>query len=148
MMMNPRQTGTRILLLCALALVAAVAAEAATPAQERQAILDHYAAQVRKTDPGFKGFSAAAGRAFFLAHPGTGRPATPSCTTCHTTNPHNPGRTRAGKTILPVAVSVTPSRFTRLHKVEKWFWRNCHTVYGRACTPLEKGNYITFMASQ
>ncbi len=137
-------------LLAALAFLAlsSAVALAANYAAMRQAILDHYAAEVRKTDPGFKGFSAAAGRAFFLAHPGTGRPATPSCSTCHTTNPKHPGRTRAGKTILPVAVSVTPSRFTRLHKVEKWFWRNCHTVYGRACTPLEKGNYITFMASQ
>ncbi len=137
-------------LLAALAFLAlsSAVALAANYAAMRQAILDHYAAEVRKTDPGFKGFSAAAGRAFFLAHPGTGRPATPSCSTCHTTNPKSPGRTRAGKTILPVAVSVTPSRFTRLHKVEKWFWRNCHTVYGRACTPLEKGNYITFMASQ
>jgi hypothetical protein len=112
----------------------------------RQTILDQYAAEARRADPGFRGFSGEAGRAFFLAHPGSGSPATPSCTTCHTISPLNPGHTRAGKEIAPMAVSVTPTRFTDLAKVEKWFDRNCRTVYGRACTAVEKGNYISFMA--
>lgn len=126
----------------------AFAATAAQYAAARQAILNHYAAEAKKADPNFKGFSAAAGKAFFLAHPATARKATPSCSTCHTTNTHNWGRTRAGKRIAPVAVSVTPSRFTSLSKVRLWFRRNCQTVYRRACTAIEKGNYITFMASQ
>jgi cytochrome c peroxidase len=127
---------------------AALAETAAQYAAARQAILNHYAALAKQEDPGFKGFSAAAGKAFFLAHPATARPATPSCSSCHTTNPHKWGMTRAGKRIAPVAVSVTPSRFTDPNKVELWFRRNCHSVYGRACTAIEKGNYITFMASQ
>ncbi|HTW26519.1 MAG TPA: DUF1924 domain-containing protein [Acetobacteraceae bacterium] len=129
-------------------LPAAVAASVAQYAAARQAILSHYAAEARREDPNFKGFSASAGQAFFLAHPAAARPATPSCSTCHTTNPRNWGMTRAGKRIAPVAVSVTPSRFTDLHKVELWFRRNCNSVYGRPCTAIEKGDYITFMASQ
>ncbi len=135
-------------LVLASTLAAGVAVAAPDYAAERNAILQHYAAEARNTDPGFKDFSAAAGRAFFLAHPASARPATPSCSTCHTTDPRNAGRTRAGKQILPMAVSRTPSRFTKLSKVEQWFRRNCHSVYGRACTPQEKGDYITFMASE
>ncbi len=133
-------------LLVAVVVGGAVAGAAATTG--RQAVLDHYATEAKKEDPHFKAFSAAAGKAFFLAHPGTGRPQTPSCSYCHTTNPRNDGRTRAGKLIQPMAVSRTPSRFTDLDKVEKWFRRNCHTVYGRECTAEEKGNFITFMASE
>ncbi len=129
-----------------LALGCGIAGAAATTG--RQAVLDHFAALARQEDPHFKAFSAAAGQAFFLAHPGTGRPDTPSCSTCHTTNPRNEGRTRAGKLLDPMAVSRTPSRFTDLAKVEKWFRRNCNTVYGRECTAEEEGNFITFMASE
>lgn len=117
-------------------------------AAARQAILAHYAAEAKAANPGFTGFSAEAGRAFFLAHPGTGRPQTPSCSTCHTRSPLNDGQTRAGKMLAPMAVSRSPHRFTDLAKVEKWFRRNCHTVYGRTCTAQEKGNFITFMASE
>lgn len=139
--------------LAAALLLASFAADGvavATPdyAAQRAAILAHYAAEARKADPAFKGFSVAAGRAFFLAHPAGARPATPSCSYCHTTDPRNRGRTRAGKVILPMAVSRTPSRFTKPSKVRLWFRRNCQSVYRRQCTALEKGNYITFMASQ
>lgn len=70
----------------------------ATPdyAAQRAAILAHPAAAARKTDPAFKGFSVAAGRTFFLAHPPGARPATPACSYCHTTDPRNRGRARAG----------------------------------------------------
>jgi hypothetical protein len=59
----------------------------------------------------------------------------------------NTGRTRAGKEIAPMAVSRSPNRFTDPAKVEKWFTRNCRTVYGRPCTAEEKGNYLSFMGS-
>lgn len=129
-----------VILTMPLAARAAGAGDAA-----RAAVLEHYAAEARAADPGFKGFSAAAGRAFFLAHPGTGRAETPSCTACHTTSPLNAGRTRAGKVLAPMAVSRTPARFTDVEKVEKWFLRNCRTVYGRVCTPAEKGDFISYM---
>lgn len=121
--------------------------QAGTPNTARQALLDGYAVQAKQADPGFHGFSAQAGQGFFLAHPASARPETPSCAACHTTSPVNPGRTRAGKDIQPMAVSRTPDRFTDATKVERWFTRNCRTVYGRACTAVEKGNFITFMSS-
>jgi hypothetical protein len=76
-----------------------------------------------------------------------GKAATPSCSTCHTSDPRNVGHTRVGKPIQPMAVSRNPNRFTDAAKVEKWFRRNCKSVLGRECTPTEKGNYITYMMS-
>jgi Domain of unknown function (DUF1924) len=114
----------------------------------RLGVLDHYAALARQENPQFQEFSAAQGRAFFLASPGAGEAGIASCTSCHTNDPHNQGRTRAGKLLDPMAVSRTPTRFTDLEKVEKWFSRNCQTVYGRPCTAVEKGNFIGYMATQ
>jgi hypothetical protein len=120
----------------------------ALAASGRLAVLDHYGALARQQNPQFRGFSATQGRAFFLATPGSGELGIPSCSSCHTKDPRNQGRTRAGKTLDPMAVSRTPTRFTDLEKVEKWFSRNCQTVYGRPCTAIEKGDFITYMASQ
>ncbi len=47
-----------------------------------------------------------------------------------------------------MAVSLTPTRFSDLAKVEKWFSRNCQTVLGRLCTTVEKGDFIAYLASQ
>ena len=47
-----------------------------------------------------------------------------------------------------MAVSKTADRFTDPEKVAKWFLRNCTTVLGRECTATEKGDVITFLASQ
>ena len=132
-------------LLAALIVLGGGPAVAATA---QQAVLEHYAALARQENPKFAGFSAAHGRAFFLATPGTGEPGTPSCSTCHTTDPRNEGRTRAGKVLAPMAVSLTPTRFSDLAKVEKWFSRNCQTVLGRLCTAVEKGDFIAYLASQ
>lgn len=107
----------------------------------RQAILDDYAAQAGAAP------SAERGKAFFLAIQSGGKPDTASCTSCHGTDPRGPGRTRAGKPIDPLAVSMTPDRFTDAAKVEKWFTRNCDSVLGRACTPAEKADFIAFMSS-
>ncbi len=92
-------------------------------------------------------FSAARGKAFFLGTHKGGKPQTPSCTTCHTKNPRNSGRTRAGKVIKPMAVSKTPSRFTDPKKVKKWARRNCKTVLGRECTHTELGDVLTYLGS-
>jgi hypothetical protein len=62
--------------------------------------------------------------------------------------PGVPGRALTGKTIEPVAVSVTPTRYTDPAKVEKWFKRNCTEVLGRECTPQEKGDWLTFVIGQ
>ena len=136
------------LILLAAALAACIATDVLAEAGPgQQAVLAHYAALAKTADPGFAGFSAARGQAFFLARRDVS-PDTPSCSTCHTTDPTRPGQTRAGKAIDPMAVSVTPGRFTDPAKVEKWFRRNCDTVLGRECTPLEKGDFIAFMSGR
>ncbi len=109
-------------------------------------ILDSYLAAAKAENVAFSGFSAERGKAFFLAkHEASAD--TPSCTTCHTSDPTKAGQTRAGKDVAPMAVSKTPDRFTDAEKVEKWFTRNCQSVIGRACTAQEKGDFITFMSS-
>ncbi|MBK1634578.1 DUF1924 domain-containing protein [Rhodovulum adriaticum] len=94
-----------------------------------------------------KAADPAAGRAFYLAAHGTGKPETPSCTTCHTKSPKASGQTRVGKVIDPLAPSANRARFTDSAKVEKWFGRNCDSVLGRACTAAEKANLIAWLAS-
>ncbi len=134
-----KQTG--ILALTLAAGVLGLAGYAVANAS-RDAILQGYAQQA-----GVSSFSAAAGKAMFLSTNTTGKPETPSCTTCHTSDPTAAGKTRVGKPIDPMAVSRTPDRFTDPAKVEKWFRRNCKSVLGRECTPQEKGDFITYMSS-
>lgn len=131
----------KIKLAVTTAIFAVIAAVVAANTQ-RDAIVAGYAAQA-----GVSSFSADAGRQLFLSQNTGGKPATPSCSTCHTPDPTAQGRTRVGKVIEPMAVSRSPDRFTDAAKVEKWFHRNCNSVLGRECTPEEKGNYITFMMS-
>lgn len=126
--------------LAIAALVGAAGIALANPA--RDAIIQGFAAQA-----GVASFSASAGRDLFLSTPGGGKPDTPSCTTCHTKDPTAGGRTRVGKPIAPMAVSITPDRFTDPAKVAKWFRRNCKSVLGRECTPQEKGDFLTYMSS-
>ncbi len=98
--------------------------------------------------PAFGGFSAQRGEQLFRSNFTTGKPDTPSCTTCHTADPRNGGQTRAGKDIEPMAVSANPKRYTDQAKAEKWFGRNCNNVLGRECTPTEKGDFIAFMLTR
>lgn len=135
------------LLLAAVAAVLASAPASADP--RRQSVLDAYARQAAAADPAFSGFSAARGEAVFRTRFGGGDPRTPSCTACHTDDPAGPGRNaKTGRGIDPVAVSASPKRFTDPAEVEKQFGRDCKSVMGRDCTPLEKGDYITFMAGR
>ena len=90
---------------------------------------------------------AAAGRDLFLANHTGGKPDTPSCTTCHGTDPTKAGQARTGKAIEPLAPSATPARFTDAAKVEKWFGRNCESVLGRACSEAEKANVLAWLMS-
>ena len=130
--------------LLPLALAAAFLAAPAL-AGPREDILKTYEAAAKAADGGFAGFDAARGKALYASQ-NTASADAPSCTSCHTASPLKAGKTRAGKSIDPMAVSVTPDRFTDAAKVEKWFGRNCNTVLGRECTPVEKGDFITFMS--
>jgi hypothetical protein len=134
-----------LVFLC-LSLPAPLALAAAGTAQKP--VLDQYLGEAKAADPSFSGFSAERGKTFFFAEPGTGKPDTPSCTSCHSKNPKEAGRTRAGKDIGPMALSAKGDRYTEIAETEKWFKRNCDSVLGRQCSPAEKGDFITFMIGQ
>ena len=71
----------------------------------------------------------------------------PSCTSCHTDNPLNPGQHAVtGKSIKPLAIAANRERFSDPAKVEKWFGRNCREVLGRECTPAEKADFVVYMS--
>jgi hypothetical protein len=131
------------------AAVAALPAVAMAGDARRDAILADYAAQARKADPGFSEFSAQRGESLFRTKWAGGDVRTPSCTACHTDNPKVPGRNaKTGRAIEPVAISVNSKRFIDKADVEKQFTRDCKNVIGRECTPIEKGDYVTFMVGQ
>ena len=134
-----------IALRCLLALIAFPLMAVAAP---RDDILSQYAAAAKAASPSFAGFSAKRGETLHLSKFNGGKPDTPSCTTCHGESPRSAGRTPAGKSIDPVAVSVSPTRYTDPAKVEKWFRRNCNEVLGRECTTLEKGDWLTYVIGQ
>jgi len=89
--------------------------------------------------------SPARGEALYRSeHPGKNG-AAQSCASCHTANPKQPGQTRVGKPIEPLAPAVNPERFTDAAKVEKWFRRNCTDVLQRECSAQEKGDFIAWL---
>ncbi len=135
--------------LCALGNAASAGPAWAGDAADRAALLERYAAQARAEDGAFTGFSAARGEAFFRKVWTGGDARTPACTACHGDDPRTVGRNaKTGRPIDPVAVSAQPDRFTDADRVEKQFRRDCGSVLNRACTAVEKGDYITFMMEQ
>lgn len=134
--------------LAGFLLAAAAAIAPAVADGPRDQILAALLAEAQQADPGFAGFAAERGAAFYAATQSGGKPDTPSCASCHGAAPREQGRTRAGKEIAPMAVSLTPDRFTDPAKVEKWFGRNCNSVLGRDCTAAEKGDFIAYLMGQ
>jgi cytochrome c peroxidase len=94
-----------------------------------------------RIEAGAAPFSAARGRQLFES-----RVTDWSCSTCHTADPRTGGRhTVTGKAIEPLAPAANPARFTDEAKVAKWMRRNCKDVLQRECTPLEKGDLLTWL---
>lgn len=126
-------------LSAALGAVVANTAVAATPAG--------YLDQLRSAAAAggsFTGFSAERGRTLFNAKHGNEW----SCATCHGESPVATGKhARTGKEIAPLAPAANRDRFADEARTEKWFRRNCNDVLGRACTPLEKGDVLTWLMS-
>lgn len=120
-------------------------AASAAPLEDQ---LARYATAAKTADPAFAGFSAARGKTLHTKAFALGKPDTPACTSCHGLDPRGAGKTPTGKVIEPVARSVSPGRYADPAKVEKWFKRNCNEVLGRECTPLEKGDWLTFVSGQ
>lgn len=113
-------------------------------AENPQGFLEEYRQAAKAQNPGFKGFSAAAGESFYKnKHGGEW-----SCSSCHTDNPAASGKHAVtGKVIQPISPNANPERFTYAAKVNKWFKRNCNDVLKRECTPEEKGNVLTYLLS-
>lgn len=124
-------------------LLASLNAMAATP----QELLKQYEVQAKTENAAFAGFSADRGATFFKTERTHSDGKQVSCSTCHTADPRNPGKTRANKVIEPMAPIANPQRFTDPAKVEKWFGRNCKDVLERACTAQEKGDYIQYLVN-
>lgn len=140
-LVTPLQVTAALLLACV------AAPSLAQPGAAQRAVLDRAIAAVRTTDTGFAA-SAERGRALFTSSPAAGKPDTPSCTSCHTTNLTRAGQARAGKTIEPLAPSVVPTRLSDPATVDKWFRRNCPDVLGRDCTAAERADLVAFLIGQ
>ncbi|MBU1365016.1 MAG: DUF1924 domain-containing protein [Gammaproteobacteria bacterium] len=122
-------------------LLASLACHAETPQQIRQI----YVAEASSQQAGFTP-SAKRGEAFFRQR-FANNDKMPACTSCHTDSPLNAGEHAVtGKSIKPLAVAANPNRLSDPAKVEKWFGRNCKEVVGRACTPAEKADFVTFLS--
>jgi len=152
----------RILLLVICALITGVAA-----AIEPEDFLVAYTEQAKLADPDFAGFSAERGRAFYFQIHKLDDGSELSCATCHHADPrkatvahedqipcrachvtfHEPsaGRSMTIGDIQPFAPSEYPDRFTNEWKVEAWFGWNCKLLLKRECTPVEKGDLITWL---
>lgn len=117
-------------------------------AAPRDELFAGYAADARKADPAFAGFSAARGEAFHRQSFAGGKPDTPACRSCHGDDPRQTGQTPTGKPIEPMAISRRPERYGDPAKVEKWFARNCREVLGRDCNTREKGDWLSFVAGR
>jgi len=124
----------------AIALFVAGFARAETPAD----FLRTFEAAAKQETAGFAGFSAQRGEAFFKSAHGREW----SCAACHTQNPMAAGKhAKTNKPIAPLAPAANAERFAKPDKVEKWFKRNCNDVLGRACTPQEKGDVLSYLMS-
>jgi hypothetical protein len=103
-----------------------------------------FAAEARRADASFVGFSAERGARFF----GSTRGGDWSCATCHGATPTGVGEhVVTGKRIEPLAPAANPQRFTDAAKVDKWFARNCNDVVKRPCTSQEKGDVLAWLMS-
>jgi len=130
----------RLALAAALALLAAGSAHALNAAEYQAGL----APAASAAEPGFAGFSAQRGEAFYRSTHGGDW----SCATCHTDSPTAGGsHAVTRKAIKPLAPAANPARFTDAAKIEKWFKRNCNDVLKRACTPREEGDFIAYLLS-
>lgn len=129
---------TKSTFIAACVLVAASAHAAETP----DTLMARYA---QAAGVPVTAFSAERGAAFYRTeHPGRDGKAV-SCSSCHTADPRQAGRSRVGKRIEALAPAANPQRFTETAKVEKWFRRNCNDVLQRECTAQEKGDFIAWL---
>jgi len=126
-----------------------------------------YAEQAILADPDFSGFSAERGRALYMKRHPVEDVGMLSCASCHHADPlkateahkdqipcrachvllsRQPESHRPAKHhIAPFAPAGSPTRFTDEWRVEYWFDFHCKLLMKRACTPVEKGDLITWL---
>lgn len=134
-----------IAMACSGALFPAALASASEAA--RHSVVAHYYEVARQATASGGEPSAQRGATFFASEHKRADGASMSCTTCHTSDPRQTGKTRAHKPILPLAPAVNEKRLSDRAYVEKWFERNCRDVLSRACTPMEKADFIAYLIS-
>ncbi|GAB4301540.1 MAG: hypothetical protein Kow0096_22490 [Thiohalomonadaceae bacterium] len=89
-------------------------------------------------------FSAEAGATLWTRSGGA-----QTCAACHGSDLRTGGKhAKTGKPIAPMAPSVNAKRLTDRAFIEKWFKRNCDSAWGRACTPQEKGDLLSYIRRQ
>ncbi|MFQ5560198.1 MAG: DUF1924 domain-containing protein [Nitrospinota bacterium] len=100
-------------------------------------------------NPDFQDFSVKRGEELFYresSHPED--PFSRACFTCHTKDLKKSGTHYvSGKVIEPLSPEVNPKRLSDVKKLKKWFKRNCSWVLQRACSPLEKGDFLAYLQS-
>lgn len=129
--------------LCSSLAMLGMASTAALAAESPDSLMAHYA---QAAGVPVSALSATRGAALYRTeHAGRNGQAV-SCAGCHTANPKQPGQTRVGKRIEPLAPAANPQRFTDATKVEKWFRRNCQDVLQRECSAQEKGDFIAWLS--
>lgn len=111
------------------------------------AYLNDQAALARKADPAFAGFDAGRGEKLYaMEHNHSEKNEARSCASCHKKDPKVGGsHADTGKKIDPLAPVANKKRFTKDKEIKKWFSRNCKWVFERECTPLEKGDFLTWI---
>ena len=123
-----------VLAALTLALLAPLAAHAATPSE----LLAQYTAAAGAPA------QAARGQQFFSQTHGKDW----SCATCHGQRPVAEGKhASTGKPIGALAPAANAQRFTDPAKTEKWFRRNCGDVLGRECSAAEKADLLAWLVT-
>ncbi|MDP1592692.1 MAG: DUF1924 domain-containing protein [Gallionella sp.] len=127
-----------------LALLGLISVSAQADVVTAQQAANDYGLYAKRLNPDVV-LSADAGRAFYTKKVVVdGKDL--SCSACHTDNPANPGKHNvSGKAIKPMAPSVNPQRFSDINKSERKFSDHCKDLYGKNCSPADKGNFVSYL---
>ncbi|MDD2721041.1 MAG: DUF1924 domain-containing protein [Gallionella sp.] len=127
-----------------IALLASVSLSAHADVITAQQAANDYGVFAKRLNPNST-LSADAGRAFYTKKVVVNGKDV-SCSSCHTDNPANTGKHNVtGNPIKPMAPSVNPQRFSDINKSEKNFTNHCKDLYGKNCSPQDKGDFVTYL---
>ena len=105
--------------------------------------------QAKYTGEGAGPFTAESGRVLWQSEQQNSDGKPRSCGACHGSDLRLTGKhVVTGKKIEPMAPSANRQSLTEAGKIEKWFKRNCKWTLGRECSPQEKGDILSYLATQ